>query len=84
MKSNWSTPYILPSGGLYATYHLLGEPKTTIELSGVNSPYFMTSFWAHLPKHSHHIGVRDLLTWAIFFSSPIPSPPLFPTKTSPI
>ena len=24
--------YILPSGGLYATYHLLGEPGTTIEL----------------------------------------------------
>ena len=24
--------YILPIGGLYATYHLLGEPETTIEL----------------------------------------------------
>ena len=24
--------YILPIGGLYATYHLLGEPKTTIDL----------------------------------------------------
>ena len=23
--------YILPIGGLYATYHLLGEPETTIE-----------------------------------------------------
>ena len=23
--------YILPNGGLYATYHLLREPKTTIE-----------------------------------------------------
>ena len=23
--------YILPVGGLYATYHLLGEPETTIE-----------------------------------------------------
>ena len=23
--------YILPSGGLYASYHLLGEPETTIE-----------------------------------------------------
>ena len=23
--------YILPIGGLYATYHLLGEPGTTIE-----------------------------------------------------
>ena len=25
------TTYILPSGGLYATYHLSGEPETTIE-----------------------------------------------------
>ena len=25
------TTYILPSGGLYATYHLLGEPEPTIE-----------------------------------------------------
>ena len=25
--------YILPIGGLYATYHLLWEPKTTIEVS---------------------------------------------------
>ena len=27
------TTYILPSGGLYATYHLLGEPETTIDLN---------------------------------------------------
>ena len=25
------TTYILPSGGLYATYHLLREPETTID-----------------------------------------------------
>ena len=24
--------YILPIGGLYATYHLLGEPETTIDM----------------------------------------------------
>ena len=24
--------YILPSGGLYATYHLLGEPESTIDI----------------------------------------------------
>ena len=29
------TTYILPSGGLYATYHLLGEPGTTIDLRGI-------------------------------------------------
>ena len=27
------TTYILPSGGLYNPYHLLGEPETTIEIS---------------------------------------------------
>ena len=27
----YTTYNILPSGGLYATYHLLGEPETTIE-----------------------------------------------------
>ena len=27
------TTYILPFWGLYATYHLLGEPETTIELN---------------------------------------------------
>ncbi len=26
------TTYILPPGGLYATYHLIGEPETTIDL----------------------------------------------------
>ena len=29
----YTTYSILPSGGLYATYHLLGEPETTIEIS---------------------------------------------------
>ena len=28
---------ILPSGGLYATYHLLGEPQTTIDTSFFSS-----------------------------------------------
>ena len=40
--------YILPIGGLYATYHLLGEPETTIDLPNhLNmlklSPFFSTS-----------------------------------------
>ena len=26
------TTYILPSGGLYATYHLFREPETTIDM----------------------------------------------------
>ena len=32
------TTYILPSGGLYATYHLLREPETTIEYRITNYP----------------------------------------------
>ena len=27
--------YVLPIGGLYATYHLLGEPETTIDFSEI-------------------------------------------------
>ena len=34
------TTYILPSGGLYATYHLLGEPETTIDVLGFSSDLF--------------------------------------------
>ena len=34
------TTFILPSGGLYATYHLLGEPKTTIDFWGSNKVTF--------------------------------------------
>ena len=37
------TTYILPSGGLYATYHLLGESETTNEVSHEKKngvPYF--------------------------------------------
>ena len=29
--------YVLPIGGLYATYHLLGEPETTIDI-GIAPP----------------------------------------------
>ena len=32
-KGHLYTTYILPFGGLYATYHLLGEPETTIDHS---------------------------------------------------
>ena len=31
--------YILPIGGLYATYHLLGEPETTIEIPYPKTPF---------------------------------------------
>ena len=48
------TTYILPSGGLYATYHLLGEPETTID------------FWVRLkispPVLNHHVVVQDVFS----------------------
>ena len=35
--------YILPIGGLYATYHLLGEPGTTIErYTSLQVPFSVT------------------------------------------
>ena len=41
------TTYILPSGGLYATYHLLGEPETTIEEASNSSFEMFMTFWAN-------------------------------------
>ena len=38
------TTYILPSGGLYATYHLLGEPETTIDYWGFLPTSQMSAF----------------------------------------
>ena len=32
--------YILPIGGLYATYHLFGEPETTIESTKISKFLF--------------------------------------------
>ena len=37
------TTYILPAGGLYATYHLLGEPETTIECVFTARPLFQVA-----------------------------------------
>ena len=41
--------YILPIGGLYATYHLLGEPETTIDCAGgqpkSNTKIQLHGFW---------------------------------------
>ena len=31
--------YILPIGGLYATYHLLREPETTIDIMVYHKPH---------------------------------------------
>ena len=38
------TTYILPSGGLYATYHLLGEPETTIDLRHFDKTHFSMNY----------------------------------------
>ena len=51
--------YILQSGGLYATYHLLGEPETTIEIPPPNKEFFC--LWAPVffqgqPNERHVFG----------------------------
>ena len=43
------TTYILPSGGLYATYHLLGEPETTIEYVGAHNYIYFRIMLPQLP-----------------------------------
>ena len=42
--------YILPIGGLYATYHLLGEPETAIEPRFAKAPVLEVCYvwlWRH-------------------------------------
>ena len=39
------TTYILPSGGLYNPYHLLGEPETTIDGSRGNFLQLLRLTW---------------------------------------
>ena len=39
--------YILPIGGLYATYHLLGEPETTTEICQIPHRRWVGSIWNH-------------------------------------
>ena len=43
--------YILPIGGLYATYHLLGEPETTLEFP-LHSPHFFSEVGCPAVIHS--------------------------------
>ena len=51
------TTYILPSGGLYATYHLLGEPETTIEkIVGKNG---LLDRRPHLRTHRGQQAIED-------------------------
>ena len=42
-----NTTYILPSGGLHATYHLLGEPETTIDLTFTESLFVTLGLLHH-------------------------------------
>ena len=53
--------YILPSGGLYATYHLLGEPETTIEF--LRNKLELQFF--NMKKHSWRLEVLELIS--VFF-----------------
>ena len=47
------TAYILPFGGLYATYHLLGEPETTIELNIIFILWYFVWILEHRPGLYH-------------------------------
>ena len=44
--------YILPIGGLYATYHVLGEPETTIDLRKLLQSW---GCWVHLTSDQPHL-----------------------------
>ena len=52
--------YILPSGGLYATYHLLWEPETTMEPlvfffgKKKSPPLHLCTPWIHRQPFSRH------------------------------
>ena len=54
------TTYILPSGGLYATYHLLREPETTID-SMVYLPAFLVDVYGKciLYRYMDPMGTRS-------------------------
>ncbi len=50
------TTYILPSGGLYATYHLSGEPETTIDGSPENHPIEKENHLNQTSSNLHDFG----------------------------
>ncbi len=74
------TTYILPSGGLYNPYHLLGEQETTIEMGLIfhHQGWKVDSVWLSCPSvfslkcpwkktpnlRCEHVSLR----WTIFFS----------------
>ena len=69
------TTYILPSGWLYATYHLLGEPETTIDklLCTLLSNSYVAEWLKGLPAlHIHHETIQKL--WWYYFFRHIPNP----------
>ena len=63
--------YMLPIGGLYATYHLLGEPETTIDTLSENSinvePHVMQnmSYLIVAPKLALTIILIPSLGWEV-------------------
>ena len=76
----------MPSGGLYATYYLLGEPETTIDykwlkISGYRTGGYFTLMGGSLPLHLEHLSFwahlvvqlppKKILTPPRFNSSPL-------------
>ena len=59
------TTWILPSGGLYATYHLLREPETTFDIvMGIHEIVWMAIFPTKftVANGSNWVGVGVLST----------------------
>ena len=69
----------MPSGGLYATYHLLGEPETTIDIwEKKDLKHFRLRLRNHPPPTNHQpTAEEEMLN---FFGVPSPKSP----KNSPL
>ena len=61
--------YILPIGGLYATYHLLGEPETTID----HRVQIIATIICKGHKHITHLGHLKVGPEPIVINGVIPS-----------
>ena len=60
------TTYILPSGGLYATYHLLGEPETTIDI--YQERWGIFHGYGSLPEGTSFLTAASVLFFCPVFS----------------
>ena len=72
--------YILPIGGLYATYHLLGEPETTIDSTTIPSLKLTAKAPENRPKPKrklHRIPTITFQGLLLLVSGSVVCKPLF-------